>query len=86
VRFRNRLRMAWLAFRLQPFEIAVEPYHDDGALRPGYECDNNWRREGKTCHNEAIVCMSRKIAKFRLVHEDHEHLCEECAARIRGKW
>lgn len=78
--FRNRLRMAWLVFWLKPFEVATEPYHVGGALNPGVECDN------KTCHNEARVCMTRTVAKFRLEHKDHEHLCEECAAKIRGKW
>ncbi|MBA7603190.1 hypothetical protein ES703_10294 [subsurface metagenome] len=86
VSLRNRFRMAWRAFNCKPFEMVVEPFHDDGDLRLGAECDNNWRHRGATCHKEAVICMNRTIAKFRFVKEDHEHLCLDCATKIRGKF
>jgi len=80
----NRLRMAWSAFRVKPFEIVVEPYHQIDTLRPVTECDANWRHAGGVCANKAQVCMSRKVAHFHLRRDDHEHLCHGCAAKIRG--
>jgi len=88
ISLRDRLKMAWRVFQCQPFEIPVEPYHISNKLKPGTECDSNWREPGERipCGNKGAVCLTRTVAKFQLEHDDHEHLCFACAEKIKGRY
>jgi len=83
---RNRLKMAGLAFRCKPFNIFVEPYHENGELIPGFLCDNSFAHRRVGCKNESVVCMTRTEAEFRISQDDHEHLCSECVDKIKGRY
>jgi hypothetical protein len=75
-----RLKMAWCAFMCKEFKIIVEPNQEVARIR-AEECDNKWRTG---CKNPASVCMSRTIAVFSIKRNDHDHVCDECAEKLRG--
>lgn len=77
--FKTRFHLALLAFRCRDFELAVKPSHVGGELWPNEDrkCDNK-------CSNLAAVCMTRTWARFEIRSDDHEHLCESCASKIKG--
>lgn len=82
----TRLKMGLLAFGCKPFEITVEPYHEDSELEPGAQlCDNSWEHRCG-CKNQAVICMTRTRAELKFEKDDHEHLCLECANKIKGKY
>lgn len=88
IRLITRIKLALKAFRCQPFSIYIDGYSPskDSALRPGHECDSNWHVERVHCGNEAEVCLSRTAARLTFDRDDHEHLCNQCAAKIAGKY
>ena len=89
VSIRDRLKMAWAAFRCKPFELYIEPYHRVNGLKKGLPCDNKDRAQSSRwgCQGEATVCMSRTLAELDIRQDyDHEHLCEDCAKEIEGKY
>ena len=86
IALKDRIRMALNAFCCRPFEMVVEPYHDNGELSPGVKCDSNWRGDREECGNNAVICLSRTVAVFKLERDDHEHLCGDCADKIEGKF
>ena len=87
IALKTRLKMAWFVFKCKPFCLLIEPYHGNGELNFGYVCDNSWRhRDIEPCENRAVICLTRTEAEFRLNKDDHEHLCQECANKIMGKY
>ncbi len=87
IRLNDRLLMAWLAFRCKPFSLLLEPYHVYEGLKPGVLCDNSFAVYPRVgCKNDSVVCMTRTEAEFRISQGDHEHLCPECADKIKGQY
>ncbi len=74
-----RIKMAWwILTGRESFDIYTEGYHPMYDLKPGHNCD--------FCHdNEAKKCYTRTLASFRLIREDHRHLCDTCGEKITDK-
>ncbi len=83
ISLKDRIKMAWQVLRCKPFWMTVEPYHPNGELKEGFDCDNR-ESQGINCLNKAVVCMTRTIAEFKLSEDDHMHLCDYCAGKLRG--
>lgn len=72
--------MAWYVFTLKEFKIIIDPNREVAKIR-SERCDNESRTG---CRNPATVCMSRTIAVFSIDRDDHAHVCDECAEKLRG--
>lgn len=81
-----RLKMAWNAFWLIPFEFEYKPLYPAGYLaKDRAVCDNN-RRVSK-CENMATTCLSRTVVKMDVRWDmDHYHVCDECTEKYIGKY
>lgn len=76
MKFKARINMALKAFMGTPFELIIEPYSIEDKLKPGVRCDT------RECKNDAAVCLSQTTASFRIIREDHCHVCSACAELI----
>jgi len=78
IKLSTRIKAAWNAFWMNEFSIPIKGYQKVAVLGFHINCDN------KDCKHEAGICMSRTIAQFEIRTEDHYHVCEECADKIKG--
>jgi len=83
-----RFKIAWLAFRLKPFNLQIEPfkYHCDLIPNAGI-CDNKSAAlldNGVNCHNNAKVALSEVTCSFSITIGNYYHVCEDCAKKFTG--
>lgn len=75
-----RLKFAWCAFWLIPFEVKYKPYHITHKANGRYECDNN-RRMNK-CQNKTNVFLEETWIEFTVKDQHAYIVCNPCANEI----
>lgn len=78
-----RIKMAWKAFWLIPFEVTIENYKvTEGKMYMIVPCDNHIR---SGCNKKATKGLYKTNAVFEVNYEADQYLlCDECAKKAEG--